>query len=581
MDRLHRRIEAGFSFVELLVTIIVAGIVFAAMVPVFVQAKQQQSGDAARNLALNIAQDRVEKIRRLAYDDLKLVNLESTTFNAGQFGPTATMTTDSGATRTFDVSYSIDPVPSNAAWGKEDYKKVTVDVSWTGNPQPVKHAILTTFVYKQYAGPQVTQLNVEPLATLDEPDNPLVDPQKLYIAGSEGVALPITVTTTIAGSAVDITWRVKFSVFSSTGVEVASGVVQRDLSDASHPTNQGVYQWVWNASPSTSLTPDGRYMFRVAAQSTNGYVGNTIQQTHDLERGAPPMIEGFVAQAADQKVGLSWTPSPCGDLEHYEIYRRLDGEPYPDNPVRVQPEIGWVDEDPPLVNGTSYWYKIVACDALGHRSVDSPEVGVIPNPVKDTTPPSVPAVLTIEALSGLRQVNITWSACMDLGTTKSGVLGYRVYRSTSPESGYVKIGSGPVTVGNMTAPAFSDTAVDPNTTYYYKISSVDEALNESAMSPAYWVLTANDVYRFTVSMRVQNNSSNVCQVSLVDLDTGTVYGPVTFRKNQTDTGLWTDVPIGNYRTKVVLSSTELDYKSVSFSLSSNYVIQPNPTTVPL
>ena len=52
---------AGFSFVELLVTIIIAAIAFAAMVPVFVGASQKASGDKARNIALNVAQDRLEK----------------------------------------------------------------------------------------------------------------------------------------------------------------------------------------------------------------------------------------------------------------------------------------------------------------------------------------------------------------------------------------------------------------------------------------------------------------------------------------------------------------------------------------
>src|SRR5674476_559332 len=44
----------GFSFVELLVTIIIAAIAFAAMVPVFVQAQKSNSSDNARNLALSV-----------------------------------------------------------------------------------------------------------------------------------------------------------------------------------------------------------------------------------------------------------------------------------------------------------------------------------------------------------------------------------------------------------------------------------------------------------------------------------------------------------------------------------------------
>ena len=39
--------EAGFSFVELLVTIIIAGIAFAALVPVFVGAQQTASGSSS------------------------------------------------------------------------------------------------------------------------------------------------------------------------------------------------------------------------------------------------------------------------------------------------------------------------------------------------------------------------------------------------------------------------------------------------------------------------------------------------------------------------------------------------------
>ena len=65
-----RRKHRGFSFVELLVTIVIAGIVFAAMVPVFVSAQKASSGDRSRNITTNVAQDRIEKIRLLAFDQI-------------------------------------------------------------------------------------------------------------------------------------------------------------------------------------------------------------------------------------------------------------------------------------------------------------------------------------------------------------------------------------------------------------------------------------------------------------------------------------------------------------------------------
>ena len=68
---------AGFSFVELLVTILIAGIAFAAMVPVFVGAQQVSSGEQMRNVSLQLAQDKLEKVRGLDYDLITQANLQT------------------------------------------------------------------------------------------------------------------------------------------------------------------------------------------------------------------------------------------------------------------------------------------------------------------------------------------------------------------------------------------------------------------------------------------------------------------------------------------------------------------------
>ena len=159
--------DAGFSFVELLVTIVLAGIVFAAMVPLFAGAQQKASGDQMRNIALNVAQDRVEKIRALSYSEIvankstptSTPNLYNATWMGGQFGPAFTATSGSGGTKVFTVDYTVTEVGS----GTTVYKKVDVDVFWTAPPSPVKHARLTTFVTKQYAGPQTTNLALSPM----------------------------------------------------------------------------------------------------------------------------------------------------------------------------------------------------------------------------------------------------------------------------------------------------------------------------------------------------------------------------------------------------------------------------------
>ena len=55
--------KGGFSLIELLVTILLAVIIFAAMVPLFANALKKSSGDNLRVTATNIAQARIERVQ--------------------------------------------------------------------------------------------------------------------------------------------------------------------------------------------------------------------------------------------------------------------------------------------------------------------------------------------------------------------------------------------------------------------------------------------------------------------------------------------------------------------------------------
>ncbi len=127
------RASSGFSLMELLVAIVLAGIVFAAMVPVFVGAQQTASGDAVRNVALNVAQDRIEQIRQADFDQItSAASLETL------LGTSWT----SAAGKEYDVAYEVtmgtgDPTP---------YVTVSVTVTWSPPPGPVKAVSLKTIV---------------------------------------------------------------------------------------------------------------------------------------------------------------------------------------------------------------------------------------------------------------------------------------------------------------------------------------------------------------------------------------------------------------------------------------------------
>jgi type II secretory pathway pseudopilin PulG len=121
MTRKRSAREGGFSLVELLVTIILALIIFAAMVPLFANALKKSSGDNLRVTATNIAQARIERIRLLAYTDITAANVNSSSFAAGQFG---TSFTPASGGKPYTINTTVNT--------QSNYKQINVTVSWSG-----------------------------------------------------------------------------------------------------------------------------------------------------------------------------------------------------------------------------------------------------------------------------------------------------------------------------------------------------------------------------------------------------------------------------------------------------------------
>ena len=114
----------GFTMVELLVSLVIAAVVFAALIPFFANALSRTSEDEARVDSNNIAQDRIEQIRLLNYSDVTTSLLNSPTatpFGDGRFGKTYTLY---GESRPYTVTYFVTPTPE--ATSSQKYVKVTV-----------------------------------------------------------------------------------------------------------------------------------------------------------------------------------------------------------------------------------------------------------------------------------------------------------------------------------------------------------------------------------------------------------------------------------------------------------------------
>jgi hypothetical protein len=94
------------------------------------------------------------------------------------------------------------------------------------------------------------------------------------------------------------------------------------------------------------------------------------------------------------------------------------------------------------------------------------------NAVADTIAPTVPSGVGGTGYNNNSAV-VTWSASNDSGG--SGVKHYRIFRSGSPAGTYVF-------QSTSTGLNYWDYTVSASTTYYYKVSAVDNANNESAQS---------------------------------------------------------------------------------------------------
>jgi hypothetical protein len=115
--------------------------------------------------------------------------------------------------------------------------------------------------------------------------------------------------------------------------------------------------------------------------------------------------------------------------------------------------------------------------AAGNALESSDSAAAIVSP-RDTFPPVAPQNLVAAVLSGATPgsvlVDLSWSINLE-----TDLAGYRVYRSEQQDTRGALI-----TADLLLAPAYRDTSVEPGKRYWYSVTAVDRAGNESDASAA-------------------------------------------------------------------------------------------------
>jgi chitodextrinase len=172
----------------------------------------------------------------------------------------------------------------------------------------------------------------------------------------------------------------------------------------------------------------------------------------------PPSVPaGLSATAASSsQINLAWSASTDNvGVTGYNVYK---------NTVKIATTASPSYSATGLSSSTNYSFAVSAYDAAGNTSLLSNTVSATTQASTDTTPPSVPAGLSAAAVSS-SQINLSWSASTD----NVGVTGYKVYKNGTQ-------------IATATGTSYSDTGLNPSTTYSYSVSAYDAAGNTSPQS---------------------------------------------------------------------------------------------------
>jgi fibronectin type 3 domain-containing protein len=198
----------------------------------------------------------------------------------------------------------------------------------------------------------------------------------------------------------------------------------------------------------TGLSNGVTYFFRLKANNVSG----SSAYSSEVSAGpvGPPSAPTLTGTPGNNKAYLSWPASP--GATSYAVYKGTSADGEGANPVKSIVETSTIMTG--LTNGSTYYFKVKAVNAQG-ASGYSNEAAVTPVP-----PPDAPTSVTATTVNS-GSITLNWAA-------GANALTYNIYRGASAGGESAT----PIKTG-VTGATFTAKGLAPNTTYYFRLKSVN------------------------------------------------------------------------------------------------------------
>ena len=233
----------------------------------------------------------------------------------------------------------------------------------------------------------------------------------------------------------------------------------------------------------SGLTSSTRYWYRARAVNAAGN-SSPSNALSAWTRPAAPVISAVQGLDTDS-IQVTW--GAVSGAASYRVYRAFSrGGSY--NPLAQDLTALSYTDGQDLASGAQYWYKVSAVGTGGESSLSAPVCG--------WTRPVAPTLASVDPLSS-SSLKVTWGGLV-------GAAGYKVLRSDDGGTNYTQQG------GTVSATSLTDTSLDADTVYWYKLVAVSSGGEDSAASAA---LSGRTLTGTPVLNTVESLSSSALRIS--------------------------------------------------------------------